>query len=290
MINFFETLSLRVLGRTIKVQCEDAEVWALLTATYGTMCCEVERADLNYTAGRQKRSGAFFLRGKGGRPLEALDDGEFLFLFEKEITIELQKLRPDLYFMHGGVLEFRGNALMLVGASGSGKSTTTWALLHHGFRYLSDELAPVDVTTLEVYPYPHALCLKNEPPGIYPLPPKSLRTSRTLHVPVDLLPSGVTRVPLPLTAIFFLRYHRDLSVPTMAPISQAAAAAHLITNALNPLAHPGYGLDGAVEISTRVPSFEVFRSDLHEICALVKAAVKTVLSSAVKQRRSGSKY
>ena len=30
----------------------------------------------------------------------------------------------------------------------------TWALSHHGFRYLSDELAPIDPGTLRVHPFP----------------------------------------------------------------------------------------------------------------------------------------
>lgn len=289
MINFFDTLSLRVLDRAIKVQCEDKESWTLLTAAYGEMRDEIETAHLNYTAGRQRGTGAFFLKRKGEEPQLALDDGEFLFFFEKEITVELQKLRPDLYFVHGAVLEFRGKALMLVGASGSGKSTTTWALLHHGFRYLSDELAPVDLTTLEVYPYPHALCLKNEPPVSYPLPLKTIRTSRTLHIPVGALPGGVATAAFPLVAIFFLRYRRERPLTTIEPITQAVAAARLIANALNPLAHPGYGLDAAVEMASRTACFEIFRGDLHETSALVKDTTKRVVSSSGQRWRSGSK-
>ena len=271
---FFKTLSLTVLGRNVRVRCEDAEAWALLVANYAQMQGELKTADLSYTVRREKASSAFVIRRNGQEPLIASDDSEFLFLFEKDMTIELQELRPDLYFIHAAVVEFTGKALMLVGASGCGKSMTTWALLHHGFRYLSDELGPVDLKTFKVYPYPHALCLKAEPPGSYLLPEKTLYTSRTLYVPVEDLPSGVVKGPIPLAAIFFLCYRPEGSAPTVQPISKAAAGVHLLANALNPLAHPGDGLDGAIEIAARDACFELLTADLPRTCTLVKATLK----------------
>jgi hypothetical protein len=271
---FFKTLSLTVLGRNVRVRCEDAEAWALSVANYAQMQGELKAPDLSYTVRREKASSAFVIRRNGQEPLIASDDSELLFLFEKNITIELQKLRPDLYFIHAAVVEFTGKALMLVGESGSGKSMTTWALLHHGFRYLSDELGPVDLKTFRVYPYPHALCLKSEPPDAYALPQKTLHTSRTLHVPVEELPSRVVKSPMPLAAIFFLRYCPEASAPSVQPISKAAAGARLIANALNPLAHPGDGLDGAIEIAARAACFELLTADLPRTCTLVKATLK----------------
>src|SRR5207245_439167 len=129
--------------------------------------------------------------------LLAAEAGESLWLFEKDMTIALQQLRPDLYFVHAGVLACRHRAFMLIGSSGSGKSTTTWALLHHGRRYLSDEEGAIDLRTRDVLPYPHALCLKQEPPPAYPLPEQTLCTAHTLHIPAAILPGGVSRESVP---------------------------------------------------------------------------------------------
>ena len=234
----------------------------------------MEPADLSYTVRRAKGTAAFSIVRENQKPLMASDDSELLFFFEKDLTIELQRLRCDLYFVHSAVLELAGKALMLVGESGSGKSTTVWALLHHGFRYLSDELAPVDLETLKVCPYPHALCLKNEPPTSYPLPKKTLYTSQTLHVPTENLPAGTTTVPIPLAAIFFLRCHAEASGPSVQPISRAEAGARLLAHALNPLAHPGNGLDGAIEIVRRTAQFKLSTADLPSTCSVVKDTLR----------------
>jgi hypothetical protein len=53
----------------------------------------------------------------------ASEPGKFLFLLEKDMTLELQRLRRVLYFIHAAVLTFEGKAFMLAGESGSGKPT-----------------------------------------------------------------------------------------------------------------------------------------------------------------------
>jgi len=265
------TLALTVLGCPLVLHCTDAETHALLRTQYGGMPRgRPEAAALHYTVGRQVDAQGFFLRRAGARPLWAADAGELLFLFEQDCTIALQTLRPDLYFVHAAVLAWAGAALMLVAGSGRGKSTTTWALLHHGFRYCSDELGPVDIPTLDVLPYPHALCLKAAPPAAYPLPAQTLVTPATLHIPTGALPSATCLEPLRLAALFFVQYHPAASGPTVRPLRTAEAAAHLFAHALNPLAHAAEGLDGAIAIATRCACFALHTADLPATCALVR--------------------
>jgi hypothetical protein len=270
-----DILSLTVFGCHVRVQCQDPHARALLGLNYGALVGKSAVPDVDYTVSRERYKGAHALcLSRGGQEaLMASNDGEFLFLFEKDMTIELQKLRRDLYFIHGAVLESAGKASLLVGASGSGKSTTTWALLHHGFGYFSDELAPIDLKTLDVHPYPHALCLKDKPPHPYVLPEKSLSTSRSLHIPVDDLPSEVGTRPAPLMAIFFSSYRPEVSAPAVRPLSSAEAATRLFASTLNALAHAGDGLDAAIVIAQRTACFELFTAHLPATCALVKTAL-----------------
>ena len=166
-------IRLSVLSCNIAIDCADPHAHAIVMANYSLLRAQRdEPAVLRYAIDRDKSSEQFLLSSDRQRSSTTSDDAELLYLLEKDITIEVQKLRADLYFVHGAALELAdtGKALALIAPSGFGKSTTAWGMLHHGFTYLSDELVPLDLPTMLVYPYPHALCLKKNPPDGYPVP------------------------------------------------------------------------------------------------------------------------
>jgi len=269
-------ISLDVFNVRVRVESEDSGLLRLLTSNYGQMQKEFDKASLTYLIHRSQ-NGALSLSKKHGETITASDEGEFLFLFDKELTLELQKHRRDLYFIHSAVLEFGGSAILLVAASGGAKSVTAWALSHHGFSYLSDELGPIDLNLLEVLPYRRALCLKREPPNSYPLAHGTFRAGRTLHVPLDLLRGGVSRIPRPVGAIFFLSYQAGAFEAKIESVGKAEATTRLVSNALNPLAHSGEGLDGALKIASESACFKLFIGDLPSTCDLVKATLKRTI-------------
>jgi hypothetical protein len=245
-----------------------------MTTAYGALQGDADTAELDYSVRRWDAPAAFAIERAGYEPLVARDEGGLLALFDEDLTIELQKLRPDLYVLHAGVLKCGDGVVVLVGRSGGGKSTLSWALLHHGFGYSSDELAPVDLETLHVHPYPRALILKTDPPPSYRLGPAILRTSRGFHVTTADMPSGVSKGPAPIAAIFFLHHRPEAPAPSVRAVSAAEAATRLYANALNPLAHGGDGLDGAIRIATARPSFELITADLGATCSLVTTTLE----------------
>ncbi|HSI57794.1 MAG TPA: hypothetical protein VLA16_09565 [Ideonella sp.] len=226
--------------------------------------------ELQYTVARDGDMGGFMLARQGQPTLDAADLGELLFLLEKDITVALQQRRPDLLFFHAAALEHGGKVYLLAGDSGQGKSTTAWGLLHHGFRYLSDELAPVEPASLLVHGYPHALCMKRRPPAACPLPVgQVLDLCETLHVPVAALPAGVAASPSPLAAILFVQYDPGLQAPSLQAIGAAEAAARLYVSTLNALAHPAHGLDAVLRVAQGVPCFVLHAAELGATCELV---------------------
>lgn len=207
-------------------------------------------------------------------PLQAESAGDLVFLLEKDITVELQKRRSDHFFLHSAALAWRGRACLLAADTGSGKSFTTWALLHHGFEYLSDELSPIQLDSMQVAPYPHALCLKQPPPADYPLPNDAIRLRRTMHIPSHSLPGKTVTRALPLGFVFLLSHRPDLAAPDMRAIGPAEAAARLYVTALNPLSHPNRGLDAVLRIAEHVPCFTTTSADLTRTCAMIRATVE----------------
>ena len=273
-----DVLELSVFDCDIRIESLDRPAASLLNINYGWFKKEVERPQITYRITRRGPGEERLIVRDGAPPEMARDDGEFLYMFEKDMTIETQKLRPDLYFIHAAVLELDGQALALVAPSGYGKSTTTWGLLHHGFKYLSDELAPVHLTAMQVHSFPHALCLKRLPPNEYPLPEETIFTTRTAHVPTQFLPCETLSETVPLRAIFFVRFVDEISDPVLKPMAKGEAAARLFTNALNPLAHSGEGLDGAIEIVSNTCCFELLSSNLTSTCELIKSTFLSSLS------------
>lgn len=64
--------------------------------------------------------------------------------------------------IHAAVLERQGLAVVLPAPPGSGKSTLCAALMCHGWRLFSDELALCAPGTPLLEPFPRPICLKNE--------------------------------------------------------------------------------------------------------------------------------
>ncbi len=230
-----------------------------------------EAADLSYFVRRGSHFPSWTLVREGQAAIDADDAAELLFHLEKDLAIAVQRRRAELLFLHAAALEWRGTAYLLAGESGQGKSTTAWGLLHHGFRYLSDELSPVSVDDLEVYAYPQALCLKRPPPAAYPLPADGVvDLGRTLHIPVAVLPHGTAQLPCRLGGLLFVAHDLGaLSPPRVQALTRAEAAARAYVVTLNALAHPSRGIDSVVRLTDRVPSWVLHTTDLAATCRAV---------------------
>jgi hypothetical protein len=260
-------IELSVLGCSVGFACADREAERLILANWGALLAPrpARALDLGY----EVSPGPPWELRRNGAALAV--DGDLLYCLEQDLVVELQKLRSDLFFLHAAVLERRGRALLLVAESGGGKSTTAWALLHHGFRYVSDELAPLRLASGEVHAYPHALCLKTPPPGPYPLPPGAVRTDRAIYVPAGLPPVEVAQSACPVDTIVFLQ--RKAAGPALRALSAAEAGARVYQAALNPLAHEDDGLGPALEIARRGRCFELRAGELAATSALVASCI-----------------
>lgn len=231
---------------------------------------------LRYDIRSDTEGGSRLLRRDSDFQVDAMDVGELIFYLEGDLVVQLQLLRPELLFLHAAVLAFDGAAHILVGRSGAGKSTTSWGLLHHGFEYLSDELAPVMLDTKTILPYAHALCMKSEPPSSYPLSAGSMETPRGFHVPVSSMPSVSALERRPLRSIFLMEYDPELDDPTLCPIGTAEAATRIYPNILNALAHENDGLQAAADLARNARCFKLETASLPATCEMILESVKNL--------------
>jgi len=143
--------------------------------------------------------------------------------------------------LHAAVVEKNGLAAILPAPPGSGKSTLCAALVHHGWRLLSDELAMVMLQDGTVTPMPRPISLKNGSielmravlPAAQFTPPvhdTNKGTVAHLRAPMD----SIERVHQPALPawIIFPRYAPG-ALPVLQPIPKARAHLRAAENAFN---------------------------------------------------------
>lgn len=109
---------------------------------------------------------SYILRVNGGdkKCLSAKEPGQIKRLLYIELAnFFYNKQSSDwLSFVHASALKKNNEAILLTATGGSGKSTLAGLLQLNGFEFLSDDFVPIDSISKKVFPFPAALCVKNE--------------------------------------------------------------------------------------------------------------------------------
>ncbi len=98
----------------------------------------------------------------GRAPHEDMPRDQALAVLEWGINLVVALRYHCFLMLHAAVVERNGQALVLPAAPGSGKTTLCAALVHRGWRLLSDEFGLVRPGTIELLPLPRLMPLKNE--------------------------------------------------------------------------------------------------------------------------------
>jgi hypothetical protein len=157
----------------------------------------------------------------------------------------------DYLLVHAGVCASpSGDAVLLSGESGSGKTTIVAALVQEGYTYLSDEAAVLDPETLLVRPWPRPFDFK---PGAGAMDRfRDLLgeyAGLTCHVPADRVRKGAVGSASAVRVIIDYRYEA-VSQTKVEPLSRAEAVA-VLGSAAPALRHHG---DAGLQLLARIAS------------------------------------
>lgn len=157
---------------------------------------------------------------------------EVLPYVEWSVNWELARVMPRFLQLHASSMEVAGAGVIFPGASGSGKSTLTTGLLTRGWHYLCDEFALLHTGTLELHPFPRAICIKKPSFPVVESLGIRLRGSRHYHKGtkgdvVFLKTADVDGTAVggicPVRQVIFPKYVQGAE-PKLTPISRAEAA------------------------------------------------------------------
>ncbi|MCD2452578.1 HprK-related kinase A [Methylicorpusculum oleiharenae] len=102
----------------------------------------------------------FFFDGK--KPFKPLPLDQAFPMFEWGLNWCISQHCHHYLIIHAAVVAKNDKALILPGQPGAGKSTLCAALIHSGWRLLSDELTLLSLSTGLISPLARPICLKNE--------------------------------------------------------------------------------------------------------------------------------
>ena len=130
-------------------------------------------------------------------------------------------------FVHASAVQKDGEVLLLSSASGSGKSTMAGLLMLNGFELFSDDFVPVDAANGLLYPFPAALCIKNDSVGLLGnMGLKSFVKSRNAPLAyVKPFSRSIPQKPVAPRNLVFISYRKGAGMK-LSPVSVTEALQH----------------------------------------------------------------
>jgi hypothetical protein len=152
-------------GTTYIMVCEDGELALLLAAALAPM----QTTGDSHCDGIIAVSGGgedFTIWREGIRIAGSLNLSDARRLALQTLIVALYPPQDVATLVHGSAVELGGRAVILAGATGSGKTTLSLALAGRGARYLADDITPLGISGRQVLPVPVAASVKQ---GSWPL-------------------------------------------------------------------------------------------------------------------------
>lgn len=226
----------QLFDQRLRVRCADSALWAMIAPPFAHLAVSpaAPPEPVATFSLRAESAGLSLWRG-GWRLAEALHPTDALLALFGEIAEFGYRERHWLTALHAAAVHNGQRALVFPALGGAGKTTLTAALLAAGFGYLSDDVAPLDAETLEVWPLPLPLrikpgsvaLLRARYPELETLPAYGPARQAVRLLPPPRFDPGAAIRRYPVAGLVFPNY-RPGAAATVQPISPIEALQRLI--------------------------------------------------------------
>ena len=211
---------------------------------------------LGGSPGDQRRVRRFTLAFSDSAQIaRSLDPNAVLDKLQSSLHLLVGEFARTRVFVHAGVVEWNGGAIILPGRTFTGKSRLTAALVRAGASYLSDEFAVLDHNGL-VHPFAKPLSIRREHDHIGE------------PMTAEALGGIVASCAIPATLVVSCRYihaakwsHRKLS--------PGKAILELLNNTLAARRNPEFVLPILDLVASRCPTYRARRGEAEEAVARI---------------------
>src|SRR5580765_7221957 len=125
-------ITLRACDRSVVIECDEDDIADFVFVAFGGLhsptLADGDPGAVRYRVHREP-CGAFRVVDAEQNSVLLDDPDDVLFHIDKCVSIALQRLRADLFFLHAAVVARGGYAVVVPAPSGTGKSTLALALL-----------------------------------------------------------------------------------------------------------------------------------------------------------------
>lgn len=189
------------------------------------------------------------------RLARSIDLEAVLDAFESNLQLTVAEWSPLRVFVHAGVVEWKGKAIVIPGLSFSGKTTLVKHLVQAGAKYYSDEYAVLDGRGW-VHPYPRPLGLRSQD------------SAKTEKIRIEDLGGKTGSRPLPVNLIVSTRFKAG-AMWRPRKLSAGKGVLELLSHTVSARRRPGLALTAFPKVAAHATFLKGVRGEADRIAEAI---------------------